>query len=358
MARKTKKAKVKTKKVKAKVKRRKAKVGTKKVKAKRKKTKVKKVKVKKAKAERKKTKVKKVKVKVKVKKAKRKKTAVRTKRVKAKAKRAKKIKKAARAAVLSERAKEHRARRMPKVELPDLTKLESLVSTVTHDAAERLVTEATKFDIGVAHNGMAMPAEAALPDEYGKDRVVLLVVDPSFVFTYWEVTNDSLRRSLEQAGHAGKLTLRFYDISQTGTTHGSRFWDVEVFDRLGNWYLRLANPEQRLCLDIGVKNAAGEFFTISRSNIMKLPPQGLAKPGPIKWMVVTPSGEKLVSDVEEYTDADLDLLKRILGPYFFDLLMRGRLASITGSSVEAVFYDVESLGAGHSPAGSTWSEAR
>jgi hypothetical protein len=102
---------------------------------------------------------------------------------------------------------------------------------------------------------------------------------------------------------------------------------------------------------------------------MRLPPQSLAKPGPIKWMVVSPSGDRLLSDVEDYTDADLALLKKILGPYFFDLLMRGRLASIAGSSVEAVFYDVQLLPSleqlaaitspgGASPGGSPWAAAR
>ena len=256
------------------------------------------------------------------------------------------------------RRAELKRRTMPAPAMPDLSNLESMVAQASMDSAERLVSEATKFDIGIAHNGMALPS-AELPTGYGTDRVVLLIVDPAFVFTYWEVTQESLKVASEQAGPSAKLTLRFYDITETGTTRGSRSWDIEVFDRLGNWYLKLASPEQMLCLEIGVKTATGEFHSISRSNVMRLPTQGLAKPGPIKWMVVTPSGEKLVSDAEEYTDADLDLLKQILGPYFYDLLMRGRLASITGSSVEAVFYDVENLNQGHSPSsGQPWSQKR
>ncbi|MBN1283190.1 MAG: DUF4912 domain-containing protein [Proteobacteria bacterium] len=238
--------------------------------------------------------------------------------------------------------------------------LESMVAQASQEASDRIPTEAKKFEIGVPTNGLAAP-QGDLPWEYGKDRAVILVVDPTFVFTYWEITNESMRRAVDSVGLDAKLTLRFYDVTHTHVIEGSRYWDVEVFDRLGNWYLRLASPEQKLCLEVGLKNPTGRFHMLARSNVMRLPPQGLAKPGPIKWMVVTPSGEKLISDVEDYTDADLDLLKRILGPYFFDLLMRGKLASITGSSIEAIFYEVENflgMQAGESPGGSPWSMAR
>lgn len=251
---------------------------------------------------------------------------------------------------------------LPEAVLLHIDDLESMVAHASREASERVSAEAKKFDIGVPTNGFAAP-QGELPWEYGKDRAVLLVVDPTFVFTYWEVTNDSIRRATECVGNDGKLTLRFYDVTRTHMIEGSNFWDVEVFDRLGNWYLRLLGPEQKLCLEVGLKNSAGHFYALARSSVMRLPPQGLAKPGPIKWMVVTPAGDKLISDVEDYTDADLDLLKRILGPYFYDLLMRGKLATITGSSIEAIFYEVENFiglqaGAGESPGSSPWSMAR
>ncbi|MFA4874150.1 MAG: DUF4912 domain-containing protein [bacterium] len=243
----------------------------------------------------------------------------------------------------------------------DTEVFERIVSHVVPEGTEIAAGEATKFDIGVQHNGTAMAAQE-IPYEYGKDRAVLLVVDPRFVFTYWEVRQEALNDARRQLGGDAKLTLRFYDITDTGVPEQSHRWDVEVFDRLGNWYLRLSHPDQLLCLDIGVKNQAGHFICIARSNIMRLPPQSLAKPGPIKWMVVSPAGDKLISDIEEYTDADMALLKKILGPYFYDLLMRGRMASIAGSSVEAVFYDVSLLrggGIGESPSGSSlWSGTR
>jgi hypothetical protein len=272
------------------------------------------------------------------------------------------------AALTAKKGKAKRAARPEEPLTPEhlgaipLSDLEEAVSRAAADAEDVAAGEATKFDIGITHNGKARSREE-LPFEYGTDRVVLLVVDPRFVFTYWEIRDDSIAQARRDLGPSARLTLRFYDISATGNPDASAFWDVEVFDRLGNWYLRLAHPEQRLCLDIGMRNAAGHFYRLARSNILRLPPQSLAKPGPIKWMVITPAGDRLISDIEEYTDADLALLKKILGPYFFDLLMRGRLASIAGSSVEAVFYDIqqlpglEQIGGVSSPGISSWTEA-
>jgi len=206
---------------------------------------------------------------------------------------------------------------------------------------ERLIEE-SKFDIGVPHNAKAQPSYE-LPFEYQVDRAVVLTVDPRFVFTYWEIKQESVHHAMSRLGSTAKLTLRFYDVSAAGDPDNSPSWDIEVFDRLGNWYLRLDYPEQHLCMDVGMKNDHGHFHRIARSNYIRLPRQTLAAPGPLKWMVVSPDGQKLVTDVEEYTEADLELLKKILGPYFFDLLMRGQFASIAGSSLEAIFQEISAF---------------
>jgi len=239
--------------------------------------------------------------------------------------------------------------------------LEEIISKVTssEQAQEERKIEESKFDIGVPHNAEAQPSYD-IPFQYHKDRAVVLTVDPRFVFTYWEIKQESIHEAMARLGHRAKLTLRFYDVSATGNPEASPSWDIEVFDRLGNWYLRLDYPEQHLCMDVGMKNEFGHFHRIARSNYIKLPRQFLAQPGPLKWMVVSPDGQKVITDVEEYTDADLELLRKILGPYFFDLLMKGQFASIAGSSLEAIFQEISAfripMEISSSP--SSWSGAR
>ncbi|MFH1873939.1 MAG: DUF4912 domain-containing protein [Pseudomonadota bacterium] len=225
-----------------------------------------------------------------------------------------------------------------------LTKIEPLLKDIQleHELTEQRKIEESKFNIGVPENAQAIPLYE-LPGEYHKDRAVILTISPDFVFAYWGVCQQSMQDAISKIGHNAKLTLRFYDISQVDQVSNAPCWDVEVFDRLGNWYLRLDYPEQKLYMEVGLKNEAGYFYNLSHSNIIKLPRRFIAPPKPLKWMVVSPDGQKVITDIEEYTEADLELLKKILGPHFFDLLMKGKFSTISGSNLEAVFQEISSL---------------
>lgn len=194
----------------------------------------------------------------------------------------------------------------------------------------------SKFNLGVEQNAGEFLAHN-IPFDYGHNRIILLVVDPKFAFLYWEVQNDRMHDTLNRLGSDAKLTLRFRNTDSDYT------WDVSIYERVGNWYLKLDHPDQSLMVEIGMKNDRGEFEKIAASNIMRLPRVGLAPKGPIKWMLVSPSGEKVITEIEDYTDADLELLKKIMGPYFFDLLKKGRFTGIVGSSSENVFLSLEEI---------------
>jgi len=179
-----------------------------------------------------------------------------------------------------------------------------------------------------------------------RDHVQMLTVDPKFAFAYWEITPGSMLKCAQRVGPDAKLTLRFRDITR-GDNIQAPFWDVEVFDRLGNWYLKLASTKQIISIEVGMKSSTGNFVYISRSCNMRLTKEMLAQPGPIKWIISPPT--KISTTLpgkhgnEEFVDADTDSLKKILGPYFYDLLTRGRLMTISGTSTEAIFHDIRSL---------------
>ncbi len=194
----------------------------------------------------------------------------------------------------------------------------------------------SKFHLGPKENAGDFQAHN-IPFDYGQNRIILLVVDPKFAFVYWEVQTDKMHEAISAIGNDAKLILRFHEVNS------SSFWDVSIYERVGNWYLKLAHPERRLWAEIGMKNDRGYFFPIAQSNTMQMPRTGLARPGPIKWMLVSPTGEKVITEIEEYTEADLELLKKILGPYFFDIFKRGKFSTITGSSSENIFMSVEEI---------------
>ncbi|NQU08850.1 MAG: DUF4912 domain-containing protein, partial [Candidatus Abyssubacteria bacterium] len=90
------------------------------------------------------------------------------------------------------------------------------------------------------------PVEAAhpteLPRRYGEDRIVAMVRDPHWLFVYWEITPQSLRRArgeLEGEGADSKLTLRVYDVTGADLTgeDANRLFDVVVAGDADNWYI-------------------------------------------------------------------------------------------------------------------------
>src|SRR5579884_1306810 len=113
----------------------------------------------------------------------------------------------------------------------------------------------------------------SIPMEYGIDQVVALVRDPWWIFSYWEVTPGRMSETQRKlADPESRLALRIYDTSErTDLTH---FWDIEIYHRVGNWYVDVGKPDRNYLIDVGLKSRSGEFATIARSNSAHTPPAG------------------------------------------------------------------------------------
>lgn len=171
------------------------------------------------------------------------------------------------------------------------------------------------------------------PHGYDINRVVLLPVDPKFAFIYWEVRQDTID-SVRHAFGGGNLTLRVYDVTniEFNGYNAHEWWDMEVHHRIGTWYLRHHKSDRNLMVDIGIKSRDGNFHAISRSKSIYFPRDFMVGPGKILWMLVDEFGNKLISDIEDYTDADLELLKKLMGADRFKRFMKGGLDVFLGAS--------------------------
>lgn len=188
-------------------------------------------------------------------------------------------------------------------------------------------------------------ATPELPYEYNRDRITMLIIDPTFVFIYWEVTNHKLKAAQDIAGWDSKLALRVYDVTdiEFDGHNAHSVVDADIYERIGCWYLKIDDPQRNLVVDIGLKNSAGQFHMISRSNFAKLPPLRMAKEGPIKWMAVDDLGNYVITEVEEYTEADLVLLKQILGEDLFARFMTGEFKGMLFSTIFKKAPDVKEI---------------
>lgn len=125
-----------------------------------------------------------------------------------------------------------------------------------------------------------------VPDRYGRDRLVLLVQDPSHVFAYWEVAPETLARvRAEAGGHAAAVLV----------LHGPGGAEQREVDlNGGNYYLAVAPGslyEAELCL----RASDGRLIRIAMSNRIHTPAAGPSWRTDEAWMEVDESFQDLLA---------------------------------------------------------------
>lgn len=139
--------------------------------------------------------------------------------------------------------------------------------------ASRMTEHAGEGEVQEGRPAVSTATLPEIPTEYGANQVVALVRDPWWIFSYWEVTQDGIGESHRRlADPESRLILRVYDLSErTDMTH---FWDIEIYNRIGNWYVDVGRPDRNFLVDVGLKSRSGAFATLARSNSAHTPPAG------------------------------------------------------------------------------------
>lgn len=112
----------------------------------------------------------------------------------------------------------------------------------------------------------------ALPERYGRDKLVILPKDPSFIFAYWE-----LNKKVE-----GQMKIRVYETNVAGD---KSYFDVSINSAVNNWYIKVPRPGKRYRAELGViKN--GKFIMLLFSNTILVPRSGISDEVDEEWMIV------------------------------------------------------------------------
>jgi hypothetical protein len=111
-----------------------------------------------------------------------------------------------------------------------------------------------------------------LPSEYGENGITLMVVNPSKLFAFWEVGEDTL-----QIFH-GDLKIRIYDITgiDFDSMDANNCIDIAVKDRIGDGYISVS-PGKDYIADIGIVYSEGIFITVARSLKVSTPHEIIAE---------------------------------------------------------------------------------
>ncbi|MFH0855311.1 MAG: DUF4912 domain-containing protein [Candidatus Omnitrophota bacterium] len=129
-----------------------------------------------------------------------------------------------------------------------------------------------------------------LPSQYEVDKMVLLVRDPWWLYTYWELkqaTVSGLKSELKDEFYKAKRVLRVHDVTNINFigSNANRFFDIYIHEFANNWYIDTAAPGRSWCVDFGLLLSSGRFITILRSNVVQTPLDGPSWVTDEEWMV-------------------------------------------------------------------------
>ncbi len=132
--------------------------------------------------------------------------------------------------------------------------------------------------------------EFRFPQAYGDNKIVLLVRDPWWLFSYWEVRRDKeeavVRKIHEASDSPEKSILRVYDITNINFNgkNANTFFDIELKGLASNWYINVEQNRSWI-VDIGIVTKKGNFYLLARSNAVSTPRFGMSDKLDAEWMV-------------------------------------------------------------------------
>ena len=152
----------------------------------------------------------------------------------------------------------------------------------------RLAAVVPEQDLEAPKN-YSQSSDRRLPLSYGEDKLVLLVRDPWWLFTYWEVTpgrREEAERELRHSGHRQwKTVLRVFDVTQSSLSKSRSFFDIELNFYTDNWYVDVGLPDREWMAQIGLRTADGVFFALVTSNRVRTPSFGISDVLDEEWML-------------------------------------------------------------------------
>ncbi len=122
--------------------------------------------------------------------------------------------------------------------------------------------------------------EFSLPEKYGTNEVVLMVVDSSTLYAYWEIGEEVFRKIRKKTVNENirslKRILRVYSAREGSSARVTKKkLDIKLKSPLGSQYISLPTSGEKWAVEIGLVSETGRFFSAIRSNEVKIPSQGI-----------------------------------------------------------------------------------
>lgn len=116
----------------------------------------------------------------------------------------------------------------------------------------------------------------AFPASYGVDRAVLMVRDPGWLFSYFDISGDTwaeiIRRGITRPGSGWVRVLRLRDVTGVADGEAGAFVvDLELDENAREWYFQAPRADCDYAVEFGYRSPTGEFVLVARSNAVCVP---------------------------------------------------------------------------------------
>ena len=149
-------------------------------------------------------------------------------------------------------------------------------------------TEKEVLNNSPVQNYSSNPRGFELPECYGEDKLVLMVRDPWWLYSYWEVTagkeTETADNMFREGASIEKKVLRVYDVTDKQALEHHTFFDIEI-GFAGNWYIDVGQPDRQWMAELGFRARDGRFFMLVRSNIVRTPRFGVSDVLDEEWLL-------------------------------------------------------------------------
>ncbi|HAK46700.1 MAG TPA: DUF4912 domain-containing protein [Spirochaeta sp.] len=177
--------------------------------------------------------------------------------------------------------------------------IDLIIEAIEDDRAEKVMInnpamqiKERKFDITLNEQFDFEEDQYPLPEHYNETKIVMLLRDPAWAYTYWDI-KDSEISALKFGALSGELFLRVYEMISKEMTKSNiqDYTDIPVQIEDNSWYINLPETGIFYCTELILKSETSEKV-LCRSNTIKSP----------KWEV----GD--MDDFQEHKGTGNDLL--------------------------------------------------
>ena len=156
--------------------------------------------------------------------------------------------------------------------------IDLIIEAIEEDRVENVMSnnpamqiKERKFDITLDEQFDFGEDMYPLPERYNETKIVLLLRDPAWAYTYWDIKESEIS-ALKFGALSGTLFLRVYEMiaPEFIKSNINDYSDIQVAVEDNSWYINLPEPGVYYCVELLLKGSGKEKL-LCRSNTVKSP---------------------------------------------------------------------------------------